>query len=195
MSANSAGGEILSGDQTQAARMMWRMVPPSDPRRNRQADGEHEATRKLDQARREAYAEGYAAAVQDLTDITSGKSSKTVVPALRAAPSPSDNGKAKSGSSARLRDDFVPRMPSAVADNIVEDALRSVAPRAVGPTELLHILKKSGGSILPFTTLRRSLDRLTKQGLVEEVAGTKTWRHVRSRGNLSGNTVTLRPVG
>jgi len=64
MSANSAGGEILSGDQTQAARAMWRMVPPSDPRRNRQADSEHEAARRLDQARREAYAEGLAAGRQ-----------------------------------------------------------------------------------------------------------------------------------
>lgn len=65
MSANPAGGEILSGDQPHAAtRMLWRTVPPSDPRRNRQADKELEASRKIDQARREAYAEGLAAGRQ-----------------------------------------------------------------------------------------------------------------------------------
>ena len=44
--------------------MLWRTVPPGDGRRNRQADGEQEAARKLDQARREAYAEGLAAGRQ-----------------------------------------------------------------------------------------------------------------------------------
>jgi|SRR5581483_3739348 len=84
MSANPAGGEILSGDQPHAAtRMLWRTVPPSDPRRNRQADKELEASRKIDQARREAYAEGLAAgrqqaeeqfrpAVQGLTETLDG---------------------------------------------------------------------------------------------------------------------------
>jgi len=54
------------GDQTSAATpVLWRMVASvSDPRRNSHGDAEREAARKLDQARREAYAEGLAAGRQ-----------------------------------------------------------------------------------------------------------------------------------
>jgi flagellar assembly protein FliH len=50
------------GDPSSAATpMLWRMVAAaSDPRRNSHGDAEREAARKLDQARREAYAEGLA---------------------------------------------------------------------------------------------------------------------------------------
>jgi flagellar assembly protein FliH len=51
-----------AGDPSSAATpMLWRMVAAaSDPRRNSHGDAEREAARKLDQARREAYAEGLA---------------------------------------------------------------------------------------------------------------------------------------
>src|ERR1700677_1933755 len=57
---------IPGGDQASAATpVLWRMVASvSDPRRNSQGDAEREAARKLDQARREAYAEGLAAGRQ-----------------------------------------------------------------------------------------------------------------------------------
>lgn len=45
--------------------MLWRMVAAAnDPRRNPHVDAEREASRRLDQARREAYAEGLAAGRQ-----------------------------------------------------------------------------------------------------------------------------------
>jgi flagellar assembly protein FliH len=48
-----------------ATPVSWRTVAAaSDPRRNSHADAEREAARKLDQARREAYAEGLAAGRQ-----------------------------------------------------------------------------------------------------------------------------------
>lgn len=81
MSSRAIGGELLGSDQSSAATpMLWRKVASgSDPRRKSQTDPEHEAARKLDQARREAYAEGLSAgrqqseelfrpAVQDLAD-------------------------------------------------------------------------------------------------------------------------------
>jgi len=62
MSSKILGGEIVAGDQPQAATpMLWRMVASAtDPRRNSRQDAEREAARKLDHARREAYAEGLA---------------------------------------------------------------------------------------------------------------------------------------
>lgn len=62
MSSKLFGGQILSGDHLQAATpMLWRMVASAgDSRRNTHQEAEREAARKLDQARREAYAEGLA---------------------------------------------------------------------------------------------------------------------------------------
>src|SRR5271157_2027374 len=66
MSSKILGGEILSSDQPSAAApVLWRMVASvSDPRRNTHNEAEREAARRLDQARREAYAEGLAAGRQ-----------------------------------------------------------------------------------------------------------------------------------
>jgi len=66
MSSRNVGGEILGGDQPHAATpILWRMVPAlSDPRRNSHQDAERESARKLDQVRRETYAEGLAAGRQ-----------------------------------------------------------------------------------------------------------------------------------
>ncbi len=60
------GGQILTGDQPNSATpMAWRKVAAaSDLRRNSRHEAEHEAVRKLDQARREAYTEGLAAGRQ-----------------------------------------------------------------------------------------------------------------------------------
>ncbi|MGA2881534.1 MAG: FliH/SctL family protein [Bryobacteraceae bacterium] len=66
MSSKILGTEVPGGEQISAATpMLWRMVASvSDPRRNSHGDAEREAARKLDQARREAYAEGLAAGRQ-----------------------------------------------------------------------------------------------------------------------------------
>lgn len=66
MSSKTLGGEILSGEQPHSATpISWRVVASmSDPRRNSYQEAEREAVRKLDQARREAYAEGLAAGRQ-----------------------------------------------------------------------------------------------------------------------------------
>src|ERR1700722_1183953 len=62
MSANTPAGR----EQASAATpVLWRTVSSAaDSRRNSHADAEREAARKLDQARREAYAEGLAAGRQ-----------------------------------------------------------------------------------------------------------------------------------
>ncbi len=71
MSSRAMGGELLGGDQTSAATpMLWRKVASgSDPRRKSQTDPEQETARKLDQARREAYAEGLSAGRQQAEEL------------------------------------------------------------------------------------------------------------------------------
>jgi flagellar assembly protein FliH len=61
MPVEPAGGDPASAPTP----MLWPTVAPAtDSRRNSHADAEREAARKLDQARREAYAEGLAAGRQ-----------------------------------------------------------------------------------------------------------------------------------
>ena len=63
MSSKSQGSELA------ATPMLWRLVAAvSDSRPNTHAHAEHEALRKLDQARREAYTEGLAAGRQQAED-------------------------------------------------------------------------------------------------------------------------------
>ncbi|HTC87793.1 MAG TPA: FliH/SctL family protein [Bryobacteraceae bacterium] len=69
MSSKIVGSEIPGNDQPSATPVLWRMVASvSDPRRNSHGDAEREAARKLDQARRDAYAEGLAAGRQQAED-------------------------------------------------------------------------------------------------------------------------------
>jgi flagellar assembly protein FliH len=57
--------KVLGNDQPSATPILWRMVAAAnDPRRNTHPDAERDAARKLDQVRREAYAEGLAAGRQ-----------------------------------------------------------------------------------------------------------------------------------
>jgi flagellar assembly protein FliH len=63
MSSESMEGEI-------ATPMLWRTVAPiSHPLRSNHADPEHDVARKLDQTRREAYAEGLAAGRQQAEEL------------------------------------------------------------------------------------------------------------------------------
>jgi len=66
MSSKMPRGEILSAEHFEAAKpISWRTVPAvHEARRNSHHEAEQEVARKLDQARREAYAEGLAAGRQ-----------------------------------------------------------------------------------------------------------------------------------
>ncbi len=66
MSSKILGTEVAGREQASAATpVLWRMVSSvSDARRNSHTEAERESVRKLDQARREAYAEGLAAGRQ-----------------------------------------------------------------------------------------------------------------------------------
>jgi flagellar assembly protein FliH len=69
MSSKIVGSEVSGNEQASATPVLWRMVASvNDPRRNSHGDAEREAARKLDQARRDAYAEGLASGRQQAED-------------------------------------------------------------------------------------------------------------------------------
>lgn len=69
MSSKIVRSEVSGNEQASATPVLWRTVASvNDSRRNSHGDAEREAARKLDQARREAYAEGLAAGRQQAED-------------------------------------------------------------------------------------------------------------------------------
>jgi flagellar assembly protein FliH len=69
MSSKIVRSEVSGNEQASATPVLWRTVASvNDSRRNSHGDAEREAARKLDQARRDAYAEGLAAGRQQAED-------------------------------------------------------------------------------------------------------------------------------
>jgi hypothetical protein len=110
-------------------------------------------------AKAEGYEAGYEAAVRDLSEAAAAGVTVASVP--------------------KVASDYVPKPPRGTNAKIVLEVLRSIAPRAAGPTEIIAIVKKVKGIEMPFTSVRHAIEQLEKQkGEIEQVGDTKTWRVV-----------------
>jgi hypothetical protein len=142
---------------------------------------------QIEAVRREAFAAGYAAAMQAIGDFaakpapgaaplaarpqrrrrTAGTGRPARQPQPRAASrSPRRAGRApggrpQRGSNARL----------------IEEVLQSNAPRALRPAEIRRSLQRDQGVAIAFTSIRHALSQLEERGAAEQVADSKTWRH------------------
>jgi hypothetical protein len=56
--------------------------------------------------------------------------------------------------------------------------LQSIAPRAARPAEIRSTLQREKGVAIAFTSIRHALGQLQARRVVEQVADTKTWRHL-----------------
>jgi hypothetical protein len=128
----------------------------------------------IDGARRDGYRDGYAAALKAVTDFVASASPSTMT---TKEESPSvDRAKVPKG---RLgSEEFTPRIPHGLTREMVESAYRSIAPRVAGPTEIQHIIARENEANVPFTSVRRAIDRLEQAGKIQEIPGTKTWRYI-----------------
>ena len=148
---------------------------------------------QIDAVRREAYAEGYTAAMQVIQKAAAlPPSHAAVAPARRqagaakAAPEPAPMpaaprrrgrlakavaGKPATGARGAKR----PRR----GDNaqLVAEMLQAVAPRAVRPAEIRTALQRDKGVDMAFTSIRHALGQLEARQVVEPGAENKTWRH------------------
>jgi hypothetical protein len=114
----------------------------------------------IQSAREQGFAEGYAAAIKDLTAFSGP---------LQGAENPSPI----SGQF----DQFAGRPPRGTSRKLVRDVLISIAPRAIGPTEIVRLLKESTGVEWPYSSIRHALRYLEERGEIEEEgADTKRWR-------------------
>jgi hypothetical protein len=152
---------------------------------------------QIEAVRREAFAAGYAAAMQSIRDFAAkpvpGVEPAAIQPQRRrrsAAP-------ARVGRPARQRQPraATPRAPRSAGRasgrrpqrgtnaRLVEEVLQSNAPRALPPAEIRRALQRDKGVAMAFTSIRHALVQLEERHTAEQVADSKTWRY---RGSASG---------
>jgi hypothetical protein len=123
----------------------------ADPRKQK------EFQEYIEAVRRAGFAEGYAAAKMES--------------ALGGVRSPEKLSKEKVD---RPVASYISKTPFEITKTLTFDYLREVAPRLVGPTEIVKNVS-AGGTEVAYTTVKRSLDALVKAGSAEKI-GAKRWR-------------------
>jgi hypothetical protein len=159
---------------------------------------------QIEAVRREAFAAGYAAAMQSIRDVASQPAPAAAPVAPRAPGRPRPAAPARD-TSARATPPGRPRQKRAAARapqrasrapdkrlrrgtnaRLVEEVLQSNAPRALRPAEIRSALQRDKGMAMAFTSIRHALGQLEGRHTAEQVADSKTWRYRGHSGAAAG---------
>jgi hypothetical protein len=149
-----------------------------------------ELQQQIEAVRREAYAAGYAAAMQVVSELASRPAPKGGTTA--AAPRRRGRGRVRQAAPAakptrprRTRATGGPATTRASADGraqrgtnalIIEEILKAMAPSPVRPAEIRKALQDNGVAI-SFPSIHHALRQLEARNAAEQVGGSKSWRH------------------
>jgi hypothetical protein len=143
---------------------------------------------QIEAVRREAFAAGYAAAMQSIREFAA-KPAPNGDPLTRqprgAAPAQSTpvrqrQPRATAAAPQRARRSPTPRPQRGTNARLIEEVLQSNAPRALRPSEIRNTIRRDTGVAMAFTSIRHALNQLEERHTAEQVADSKTWRY---RGN------------
>jgi hypothetical protein len=145
-----------------------------------------ELQERIEAVRREAYAAGFAAAMQTVREFAAQAASNQHIgssePRRRGRISRAQQQEAEPGTPrpprARQRRSPAGRPPRGSNARMVEEILRSNAPRALRPAEIRGAIEREKGVSIAFTSIRHALGQLEARGLVEQVAETNAWRYI-----------------
>jgi len=153
---------------------------------------------QIEAVRREAFAAGYAAAMQQVRDFAArpaaaGATTATRAPGRRrsaapgATPTASRQGRPRAAARTAQRAGRAPRRRLQRGTNarLVEEVLQSNAPRALRPAEIRSALQSDKGVAMAFTSIRHALGQLEDRHTAEQVADSKTWRYRGTAGAAS----------
>jgi hypothetical protein len=143
---------------------------------------------QIDAVRREAFAAGYAAAMQTIRDFAAkpppGAAPVAVRLRRRAAAAagpgrPAQQRRPRAGARSPRGAGRAPgRRPQRGSNaRLIEEVLQSSAPRALRPAEIRRTLQRDKGVAMAFTSIRHALGQLEERGTAEQIADSKTWRH------------------
>jgi hypothetical protein len=147
-----------------------------------------ELQQQIDEVRREAFAAGYAAAMQTVRELAS-RSAADAGPSIArrgrprgAGPKPKTEtrrrgrrGGARQGVAKPGRSPARGPQRGSNAQSI-GDVLQAAAPRAMRPAEIRKALLDKGIKIA-FTSIRHALGQLEARNAAEQVGNTRSWRH------------------
>lgn len=139
---------------------------------------------QIEAIRREAYAEGYSAAMQAVRQLASrpsGRSAEAAAakPAPRRLRSQPKRPRQRASAAKRAAAGKPAAQQPGRGNNarMVEEMLRSIAPRAARPTDIRNALRRERGIAMAFTSIRHALNQLEGRQSIERVADSKTWRY------------------
>ncbi len=153
---------------------------------------------QIEAVRREAFAAGYAAAMQSIREFAAKPVPGVEPAAIRPVRRRRSAAPARAGRPARQQRQpraATPRAPRSAGRasgrrpqrgtnaRLVEEVLQSNAPRALPPAEIRRALQQDKGVAMAFTSIRHALAQLEERRTAEQVADSKTWRY---RGSASG---------
>src|SRR5437868_12680951 len=153
---------------------------------------------QIEAVRREAFAAGYAAAMQAIRELASKPAAGAEAPsaparrrgrarrAATAAAQPSTQRQTRPARTARRGGRSSGRRPQRGTNaRLVEEVLQSMAPRAVRPAEIRAALQRDKGVAMAFTSIRHALGQLEARQAAEQVGNSKTWRHRGGSGTAA----------
>ena len=114
----------------------------------------------------EGFAEGFAAGVEALRDQIVRMSAPTPPGARRRA-----------AIKRALQPGVYTPVERGANANLVEAALRSVAPKSCGPTELIHLVAGATGRPLPYTSVTHALNQLERRQAARKVSSNR-WQYI-----------------
>jgi hypothetical protein len=141
---------------------------------------------QVEAIRREAFAQGYAAAMKEVGEFATrpggtvekaaaGKRPRRPV-AAKAAPVRKPRAAQTAAKTARAAASGRPQRGTNA--RLVAEVLQAIAPRAARPAEIRNTLRRDKGVAMAFTSIRHALGQLEGRHAVEQVADGKMWRHL-----------------
>jgi hypothetical protein len=149
-----------------------------------------ELQQQIEEVRREAFAAGYAAAMQAIRELASrpppgsaaaGAQRRRAAGGKRTATAASRRRQVPARGGARRRRATATRPPRGANAERVAEILQSAAPRPLRAAEIRKGLLDKGIEI-SFTSVRHALGQLEARNAAEQVGDSRTWRH---RGGAS----------
>jgi hypothetical protein len=114
----------------------------------------------------EGFAEGFAAGVEALRDQI----------AKMSAPNP-PGARRRAAIKRVLQPGVYTPVERGTNANLLEAALRSVAPKSCGPTELIHLVAGATGKPLAYTSVTHALNQLERRQAARKVSSNR-WQYI-----------------
>jgi hypothetical protein len=153
---------------------------------------------QIEAIRREAFAQGYAAAMQAVRDLAAkpapsgeaaGAAPRRSQRVARRAPAATESrrGRPRAAAAPAVRRTGRPaagRPQRGTNARFVEEVLQSNAPRALRPAEIRSTIQRDKGVAMAFTSIRHALGQLEARHAAEQVGESRTWRY--TGGGVAG---------